>query len=152
MQRQEALQVLGLKRNFTPSELKRRYRELMRRYHSDAGGSDFLAKQINVARDALAGSSNRPDVPKDDSGISSDDTGTFTTAEIVDYFIDEFKRMENIDLRENSIAPQRLKVAADEARQTLSFANGLYCKLPHMWNEKHLGVMVSRSTLLSRRK
>ena len=81
-----------------------------------------------------------------------DYTGTFTTAEIVDYLIEEFKRKENIDLREDFIALQRLKGAADEARQTLSFANGLYCKLPYMWNDKHLNVMVLRSTLLSRRR
>ena len=152
MQREEALQVLGLTRDPTRSQLKARYRELMRRFHSDVGGCDFRAKRINAARDALAGSSNRPDVAKDDPVQSSDTTRAFTNEEIVKYLVEEFKRTENIDLRDDRLALVRVTTAANQARKTLSFANAVQCMLPYMHYGTHLNVMVSPHALLSRRK
>lgn len=44
-----ALKVFGLGANFTQAELVKRYRELMRRAHPDAGGSTEQASAINTA-------------------------------------------------------------------------------------------------------
>ena len=64
MTRKEALEVLGLQEGFTADELEARYRRLMRQYHGDTGGSDYLAKQVNVARDAFRATPRRPCAPK----------------------------------------------------------------------------------------
>lgn len=55
MSRSEALRVLGLKDNATPDEIKAAHRHLMSQVHPDVGGTDYLAQQINQAKDVLLG-------------------------------------------------------------------------------------------------
>ena len=53
MSRREALKVLGLSDDATPDDIKAAHRRLMAQVHPDHGGSDYLAQQINQAKDVL---------------------------------------------------------------------------------------------------
>jgi DnaJ-domain-containing protein 1 len=55
MGREEALQVLGLSEGATEEEIKAAHRRIMKNYHPDHGGSDYLAAKINQAKDVLLG-------------------------------------------------------------------------------------------------
>jgi hypothetical protein len=50
-----ALEVLGLMEGATEQEIRAAYINLIKRVHADQGGSDYLTKQVNAARDALRG-------------------------------------------------------------------------------------------------
>jgi DnaJ homolog subfamily C member 19 len=56
MSKQEAYQVLGLAPGATEADIRAAHHRLMRTAHPDAGGSDWLAARINMARDVLLGS------------------------------------------------------------------------------------------------
>jgi DnaJ domain len=49
----EALQVLGLKLGATADEVKQAHKRLIKDFHPDKGGSDYLAAKINEAKDIL---------------------------------------------------------------------------------------------------
>ena len=53
MGRAEAIQILGLREGFTKSEITQAHRRLISGIHPDHGGSNFLAAQINQAKDVL---------------------------------------------------------------------------------------------------
>ena len=53
MSRDEALSVLGLKAGATSDDIKNAHRRLMKDFHPDRGGSDYLAAKINQAKDIL---------------------------------------------------------------------------------------------------
>ncbi len=53
MQRQQALNVLGLPPNATPDQIKRRYRALAKRYHPDHGGDQRQMQRIIAAYELL---------------------------------------------------------------------------------------------------
>ena len=53
MSRDEALSVLGLKADATGEDIKNAHRRLMKDFHPDRGGSDYLAAKINQAKDIL---------------------------------------------------------------------------------------------------
>jgi hypothetical protein len=55
MARAEALRVLGLEEGVSAEEIEKAHKRLIRKNHPDQGGSDFLAAQINEARDVLLG-------------------------------------------------------------------------------------------------
>lgn len=49
----EALKILGLEANASEEEIIQRHRQLIQKNHPDRGGSDYLAAQINKAKDTL---------------------------------------------------------------------------------------------------
>lgn len=53
MTRRRALEVLGLGKGASRETIIQRHRELIRKLHPDAGGSEALAQEINAARDLL---------------------------------------------------------------------------------------------------
>jgi DnaJ domain len=53
MSRAEALAVLGLREGATEEDIRAAHRRLMKEFHPDRGGSDYLATKINQAKDAL---------------------------------------------------------------------------------------------------
>ena len=55
MDRDEALEILGLDRKATKDEIIQRYNKLIKKNHPDLGGSEWITKRINKARDILLG-------------------------------------------------------------------------------------------------
>jgi hypothetical protein len=53
MSRAEALAVLGLGEGASASQIRAAHRRLMKDFHPDKGGSDYLAAKINQAKDIL---------------------------------------------------------------------------------------------------
>lgn len=53
--REQALQILGFKSGSTPTieAIKTAHKQLMQKVHPDRGGNDFLAAQLNAAKDLL---------------------------------------------------------------------------------------------------
>ena len=52
---QEAYEILGLKKGASRKEIIDKYQELMKKNHPDKGGSDWITKKLNKARDTLLG-------------------------------------------------------------------------------------------------
>ncbi len=52
---EEALAILGLEAGASKRKVKSAHRSLMKKYHPDHGGSDYLATKINEAKDVLLG-------------------------------------------------------------------------------------------------
>ena len=52
---------------------------------------------------------------------------------IIDYLVDEFKKQNNVDLRTNNMAMQRLKEAAEKAKKELSSALTTQITLPYIF-------------------
>ena len=55
MDRDEALEILGLDRKANKDEIIERYNKLIKKNHPDYGGSEWVAKRLNKARDILLG-------------------------------------------------------------------------------------------------
>ena len=55
MTAEEAYAVLGLKSNASKDDIRSAHRRLMKQYHPDHGGSDYLASKINQAKETLGG-------------------------------------------------------------------------------------------------
>ena len=53
MNRQLALEILGLSEVASKDEVAKAHRKLMQKMHPDRGGTEYLAKKINAARDYL---------------------------------------------------------------------------------------------------
>lgn len=68
---------------------------------------------------------------------------------LIDYLADEFVKMENVDLRKDPMALQRLKEAAEKAKVELSSSSETEVNLPFVTatesGPKHLNITISRS-------
>lgn len=53
MSREEAAAVLGVSERASDDEIRKAYRDMMKRAHPDAGGTDALAARVQLARDVL---------------------------------------------------------------------------------------------------
>ncbi len=70
---------------------------------------------------------------------------------VIDYLADEFKKEQGIDLREDKLALQRLKEAAEKAKIELSSAQSTEVNLPFITADqsgpKHLNMKLTRAKL-----
>ena len=70
---------------------------------------------------------------------------------LIDYLVDEFKKESGMDLKNDPLALQRLKEAAEKAKIELSSAQSTDVNLPYITADatgpKHLNVKISRSKL-----
>jgi len=68
---------------------------------------------------------------------------------LIDFLADEFKKIEGIDLRQDAMALQRLKEAAEKAKQELSTAQETTVNLPFITatqeGPKHLQIAITRA-------
>jgi hypothetical protein len=55
MSKAEAAAILGVKANASAEDVKAAHKRLMKDFHPDKGGSDYLAAKINAAKDVLLG-------------------------------------------------------------------------------------------------
>ena len=55
MTKKEAYQILGLEEGASKKEILDSYQSLMKKNHPDLGGSDWITKKLNQARDILLG-------------------------------------------------------------------------------------------------
>jgi molecular chaperone DnaK len=80
-----------------------------------------------------------------DTHLGGDDWDT----RLIDFLADEFKKQENIDLRKDAMALQRLKEAAEKAKIELSGASQTQVNLPFITatadGPKHLDVLITRA-------
>lgn len=54
--RKEALEILGLGSKASMEQILEAHKRLMKAVHPDAGGTDYLAKKVNLAKDLLTSS------------------------------------------------------------------------------------------------
>lgn len=64
---------------------------------------------------------------------------------IIDYLLEEFKKENGIDLRDDKMALQRLKDAAEKAKKDLSGVLTTTISLPFLTGTKHLEVTLTRA-------
>jgi molecular chaperone DnaK len=77
--------------------------------------------------------------------------GTDMDRILVDYFVEEFKKQEGVDLRKDSMAMQRVKEAAEKAKIELSTSVSTDLNLPYITatdsGPKHLNMSLTRAKL-----
>ena len=76
-----------------------------------------------------------------------------STARVIEYLVDEFKKETSIDLKKDMLALQRLKDAAEKAKIELSSSQQTEVNLPYITADasgpKHLAVRITRAKLES---
>tara|TARA_Y100000034_G_scaffold24190_1_gene28123 strand:+ start:20993 stop:22852 length:1860 start_codon:yes stop_codon:yes gene_type:complete len=72
---------------------------------------------------------------------------------VIDYIVSEFEKENNIDLRKDSLAMQRIKEAAEKAKVELSSTTQTEVNLPYVTADatgpKHLAIKITRAKLES---
>ena len=53
MNKEKAYDILGLKPGASKAEIKKQYKEMMKKIHPDVGGSKYLSNIVNEAKDTL---------------------------------------------------------------------------------------------------
>ena len=66
---------------------------------------------------------------------------------IVDHLAAEFRDQHGVDLREDAVALQRLKDAAERAKMELSFVDRTQIMIPHVYGTTNLQMELTRDTL-----
>jgi DnaJ homolog subfamily C member 19 len=62
MNKREAARILGIRASADRAKLIERYRVLIKLNHPDMGGSPYLAKKINEAKDLLVKGKTDPNI------------------------------------------------------------------------------------------
>lgn len=110
----------------------------------DFGGGTFDISVLEISDGVIEVKSTNGD-----THLGGDDIDN----RIVDYLIDEFKKSNGIDLRTDKMALQRLKEAAEKAKQELSTLHETDINLPYITADasgpKHLNIKLSRAKLES---
>jgi molecular chaperone DnaK len=110
----------------------------------DFGGGTFDISILDVSDGVIEVKSTNGD-----THLGGDDIDHI----IVDYVIGEFKKENGIDLRQDKMALQRLKEAAEKAKQELSSMHETEINLPYITADvtgpKHLTLKLSRAKLES---
>ena len=110
----------------------------------DFGGGTFDISILDVSDGVIEVKSTNGD-----THLGGDDIDRV----IVDYIIDEFKKNNSIDLRQDKMALQRLNEAAEKAKQELSSMHETEINLPYITADatgpKHLSIKLSRAKLES---
>jgi len=110
----------------------------------DFGGGTFDISILDVSDGVIEVKSTNGD-----THLGGDDIDHI----IVDYVIGEFKKESGIDLRQDKMALQRLKEAAEKAKQELSSMHETEINLPYITADatgpKHLTLKLSRAKLES---
>ena len=114
----------------------------------DLGGGTFDVSIIEIA-DVDGEQQFEVLATNGDTFLGGDD---FDSA-LIDYLVDEFKKDQDVNLKGDSLAMQRLKEAAEKAKIELSSAQSTEVNLPYITADsngpKHLVVTISRSKLES---
>ena len=83
--------------------------------------------------------------------VTPSSVARISNARIIEYLADEFKKDQSIDLREDKLALQRLKEAAEKAKVELSSSTQTEVNLPFITADasgpKHLNVKLTRAKL-----
>ena len=108
----------------------------------DLGGGTFDVSILDIGEGTFQGRATAGD-----THLGGDD---FDMA-VVDWLIDEFKKQETIDLRQDKTAMQRLREAAERAKQELSTVTQTEVSLPFITADasgpKHLTMTLTRAHL-----
>ncbi len=106
----------------------------------DFGGGTFDVSVLDVSEDTIEVKSTGGD-----THLGGDDFDR----EITNWLIEEFKKEEGIDLGEDNLAKQRLKDAAENAKQELSSTQETEINLPFVTSDssgpKHLNLKLTRA-------
>jgi len=102
----------------------------------DLGGGTFDVSILEIARGIFEVKST-----SGNTYLGGDDFD----ARIVAFLMEEFKKREGIDLRENPKAMQRLKEAAETAKIELSTANEVAIALPFVYEDKSMELPLTRA-------
>jgi molecular chaperone DnaK len=108
----------------------------------DFGGGTFDVTVLEVGDDVIEVQSTDGDAHMGGRDIDQ---------QIVKYFIDEFKKLEGIDLSKDALALQRLDEAAEKAKHELSSTGEAEINIPFITSDangpKHLLLKLTRSKL-----
>jgi len=108
----------------------------------DFGGGTFDVSVLEVGDGVVEVKSTNGDTMLGGDNIDS---------VLINYLVDEFKKEQNVDLRNDKMALQRLKEAAEKAKIELSSATETEINLPYITADasgpKHLIIKISRAKL-----
>ena len=111
----------------------------------DLGGGTFDVSILDIGDDGSGGSIFDVLSTSGDTHLGGDDWDQ----RLIDYLADEFKKKEGVDIREDAMALQRLKEAAEKAKTELSTMRETTVNLPFITatdtGPKHLQISVTRT-------